>query len=67
MFDSNMKVLNSLRVYKKVKVSRLQELYVKCAKIYRWMLERWALVEKITNSKRKESDPQFIPTIGGRK
>jgi hypothetical protein len=26
-------------------VARLQELYAKCAKIYRWMLERRALIE----------------------
>ncbi|RHZ86272.1 hypothetical protein Glove_52g38 [Diversispora epigaea] len=29
-------------------VSRLQELYVKCAKIYRWMLERRALIGPTT-------------------
>ncbi|RHZ53493.1 hypothetical protein Glove_441g73 [Diversispora epigaea] len=38
-----------------IEVSRLQELYVKCAKIYRWVLERRALIEKMIEF---ESDPR---------
>ncbi|RHZ78029.1 hypothetical protein Glove_168g38 [Diversispora epigaea] len=39
-------------------VSLLQESYVKCAKIYRWMLERRALIEKMIKFEKKESDPR---------
>ncbi|CAG8504127.1 9216_t:CDS:2 [Diversispora eburnea] len=41
-------------------VSRLQELYAKCAKIYRWMLERRALIEKMIEFEKKASDPRRL-------
>ncbi|CAG8620350.1 13908_t:CDS:10 [Dentiscutata erythropus] len=41
-------------------VARLQELYAKCANIYRLMLERRALIEKMTEFEKKASDPRRL-------
>ncbi|RHZ70944.1 hypothetical protein Glove_264g14 [Diversispora epigaea] len=73
-----MNVLNSLslqkiesdEVYELIsQVSHLQELYFKWAKIYRWMLERRALIEKMIEFEKRTHVllSKFIPTIGRRK
>ncbi|CAG8609833.1 11931_t:CDS:10, partial [Dentiscutata heterogama] len=41
-------------------VARLQELYAKCANIYKLMLERRALIEKMTEFEKKASDPRRL-------
>ncbi|CAG8438951.1 5768_t:CDS:10 [Ambispora leptoticha] len=41
-------------------VDRLQELYLKCASIYRLMLERRALIEKMIEFEKKASDPNRL-------
>ncbi|RIA94586.1 microtubule associated protein [Glomus cerebriforme] len=41
-------------------VDRLQDLYVKCAKIYRLMLERRALIEKMILFEKTASDPRRL-------
>ncbi|CAG8460829.1 10691_t:CDS:10 [Racocetra fulgida] len=41
-------------------VARLQELYAKCANIYRLMLERRALIEKMTEFEKTASDPRRL-------
>ncbi|RHZ86452.1 hypothetical protein Glove_50g37 [Diversispora epigaea] len=53
----------------RIKVPRLQELYVKCVKIYRWVFERRALIEKMIEFEKRAHVllSKFIPTIGRRK
>ncbi|CAG8451832.1 13707_t:CDS:10 [Cetraspora pellucida] len=62
-FFANVHKLNSAEdVYELLahEVARLQELYAKCAKIYKLMLERRALIEKMTEFEKKASDPRRL-------
>ncbi|RHZ81787.1 hypothetical protein Glove_117g41 [Diversispora epigaea] len=61
-FESLQKIESADEVYELLsqEVSRLQELYAKCAKIYRWMLERRALIEKMIEFEKKASDPRRL-------
>ncbi|CAG8488095.1 6415_t:CDS:10, partial [Scutellospora calospora] len=61
-FDNVHKLNSSEDVYELLshEVARLQELYAKCAKIYRLMLERRALIEKMTEFEKKASDPRRL-------
>ncbi|CAG8512280.1 10351_t:CDS:10 [Acaulospora morrowiae] len=61
-FENLRQLESSEEVYELLaqEVARLQELYAKCAKIYRWMLERRALIEKMIDFEKKASDPKRL-------
>ncbi|CAG8568585.1 4980_t:CDS:10 [Funneliformis caledonium] len=62
-FFSSLRALDSAEeVYELLaqEVARLQELYAKCAKIYKWMLDRRALIEKMIEFEKKASDPRRL-------
>ncbi|RIB22197.1 microtubule associated protein [Gigaspora rosea] len=56
------KLTSSQDVYELLahEVARLQELYAKCAEIYRLMLERRALISKMIEFEKKASDPRRL-------
>uniref|UniRef100_A0A1D1Z0E6 Protein regulator of cytokinesis 1 n=1 Tax=Anthurium amnicola TaxID=1678845 RepID=A0A1D1Z0E6_9ARAE len=61
-FSSLRALVSAEEVYELLaqEVDRLQDLYVKCAKIYRLMLERRALIEKMIEFEKSASDPRRL-------
>ncbi|KAG9298618.1 hypothetical protein G9A89_012686 [Geosiphon pyriformis] len=61
-FASFQDSLSAEEVYERLaqEVDRLKELYAKCARIYKLMLERRALIEKMIEFEKKASDPRRL-------
>ncbi|CAG8503981.1 12511_t:CDS:10 [Acaulospora colombiana] len=61
-FENLRQLESSEEVYELLaqEIARLQELYFKCAKIYKWMLDRRALIEKMIDFEKKASDPKRL-------
>ncbi|CAG8460630.1 12752_t:CDS:10 [Ambispora gerdemannii] len=61
-FAALREIVSAEEVYERLaqEVARLQELYLKCATIYRLMLERRALIEKMIEFEKKASDPNRL-------